>query len=99
VRTWNLAGASEKLSWRGHDGGIADVAFSPDGNLLASASRDNKIKIWNPITGTIIKEIEFSTPLQTLCFSPDGHILAAGIVHSNLRKVRSGFTTRGRGTN
>src|SRR5262249_46854154 len=79
VRTWNIAGASEKLILEGHAGGIPDVVFSPDGKLLASAGRDHQIKIWDPVTGRLLKTLtEFATPVQTLCFSPDGRILAAG---------------------
>jgi WD40 repeat protein len=79
VRIWNLAGASEKRVLVGHTGGVADVAFSPDGELLASAGHDHKIRIWNPATGTLVKTLaEFSTPVQTLSFAPSGRIMAAG---------------------
>jgi serine/threonine protein kinase/WD40 repeat protein len=79
VRIWNLAGAGEKLTLRGHGGGVPQVVFSPDGKLLASVGRDSKIIIWDPLKGNIIKELtEFSTPVQSLCFSPDGRVMAAG---------------------
>lgn len=31
----------------GHKGPIYDVAFSPNGSLIASASKDETVKIWN----------------------------------------------------
>lgn len=79
VRIWNLAGANEKLTLKGHAASVTGVVFSPDGKLLASASDDHKIKIWDPVEGTLVKElVEFSTPTRPLCFSPDGRVLAAG---------------------
>jgi WD40 repeat protein/serine/threonine protein kinase len=79
VRVWNLAGASEKLALKGHASSVTGVVFSPDGKLLASASDDHKIKIWDPVRGTLVKELtEFSTPVRPLAFSPDGRVLASG---------------------
>ncbi|KAL9049231.1 MAG: hypothetical protein Q9162_007326 [Coniocarpon cinnabarinum] len=35
----------------GHGGGVSAVAFSADGQLLASASDDQTVRLWNPATG------------------------------------------------
>ena len=37
-----------------HDGDVRAVAFSPDGQLLASASTDGTIRMWNVETGALI---------------------------------------------
>src|SRR6476661_2571341 len=39
------------LTLEGHRDGVFCVAFSPDGRLIASASRDSEIKIWDAATG------------------------------------------------
>jgi WD40 repeat protein len=78
VRIWNLAGASEKQVLKGHAAAVSSVVFSPEGKLLATSGRDHKLKIWDPNTCTLLKELEFSTPVEGLSFSPDGRVLAAG---------------------
>lgn len=60
---------------------IYDLAFSPDGTLLASGSRDNtpdgigNIRIWNVFDGALEYIIEGG--LYGLAFSPDGQLLSA----------------------
>jgi hypothetical protein len=64
---------------RDPSGIIYTVAFSPDGRLLASASSDSRIRLWNPATGTQIRQIKaHSQKVYSVAFSPDGQVLAAG---------------------
>ena len=36
---------------KGHTGGARAVAFTPDGETLASAGQDRTFKLWDPVTG------------------------------------------------
>jgi len=37
----------------GHTGWVNSVAFSPDGNMIASGSNDDTVKLWDVATGTL----------------------------------------------
>ena len=78
----------------GHKSFIRNVAFSPDGETLASGSFDNTIRLWNTKTGKQIKTIKDKTikdktfeeilySFSSVAFSPDGETLASGSHYSN----------------
>lgn len=67
---------------RGHRYSVEAVAFSPDGSLLATGSRDSTVRIWSVATGKQLRL--FSIPgryFEALAFSPDGTALAAACCH------------------
>ncbi len=56
-------------------GSFTSVTFSPDGNIIASASSDETIRLWNPHTGLLLKTITGHTePVNSVIFSPDGKL-------------------------
>ena len=46
---WNLKTAQIKNTFIGHTKEVLSVAFSPDNRMIASGSKDKKIKIWNTL--------------------------------------------------
>ncbi|NER35001.1 MAG: hypothetical protein F6J93_13430 [Oscillatoria sp. SIO1A7] len=49
---------------RGHSDSVRTVAFSPDGQTLASGSNDNTIKIWN-LAGIVDSEFDVSVAIAS----------------------------------
>lgn len=63
----------------GHEGGVTSVAFSLDGSLLASAGRDNTVKVWKTDTWELQRTLSGHTrPVLCLAFRPNGSTLASG---------------------
>lgn len=61
----------------GHQSPVQSVTFSPDGQLIASSSEDNTVKLWSS-NGNLIKTLYGHTNIVTqVTFSPDGQFLAS----------------------
>ncbi len=62
--------------------GLLNVAFSPDGTLLAAAYSNGYARLWNPATGQPVGAPLPADPgkklLGGVAFSPDGKLLATG---------------------
>ena len=72
--------------FEGHTDNIYSVTFSPDGQIIASASRDNTIRLWNASTGDTIRTLRgHRNGVNSVAFSPDGQIIASGSWDDTIR--------------
>jgi WD40 repeat protein len=61
----------------GHDDGVERVAFSPDGELLLTASHDGTARLWRVAVGEEVHRLEaHDGAVDDACFSPDGRRVA-----------------------
>jgi RNA polymerase sigma factor (sigma-70 family) len=60
---------------------VLNTRFSPDGKLIASASRDeNRVRLWDAASGKQVSELHMDgLSHDRLAFSPDGKLLAAWV--------------------
>ena len=72
---WNRINA--KLTLAGHEDVVSGVAFSPDGQRIATASHDGTAQVWDAVTGRDVLAIEGRKDFELLSitFSPDGQRL------------------------
>lgn len=62
-----------------HANNVLSVVYSPDGKLIASASWDETVRIWNSTSGQCLKILgDHADWVYSTAFSPDGKLVASG---------------------
>ena len=78
LSTLTRLGALTRLrALTGYTSPVYGVAFSSDGTLLATASKDKTARLWDPATGDCLRALTgHDGPVYGVAFSPDGTLLA-----------------------
>ncbi|MDD9867044.1 MAG: hypothetical protein OXS32_11905, partial [Verrucomicrobiales bacterium] len=62
----------------GHRDALYGIAFSPDGNQLATAGYDRIIQLWDPASGERLRTLKgHNGAVYGIAFSPDGRVIAS----------------------
>ena len=77
VRLWDVATRQQTEQLQGHGGEVMSVAFSADGQTLASGSKDKTAMLWSVHPNRAVTTV--SNVTSRPIFSPDGRLVAAGI--------------------
>ncbi|MFB9406697.1 Hsp70 family protein [Dactylosporangium matsuzakiense] len=79
LKLWLDGRGPVMAEFEGHTDVVTAVAFNHAGTLVASASRDRTVRVWNPGTRAAALEhpLEAGTELRAVAFSPDDTLLAA----------------------
>jgi WD40 repeat protein/energy-coupling factor transporter ATP-binding protein EcfA2 len=73
----SVYGVKEYNRLEGHAERVFSTAFSPNGKILASASSDGTVQLWNEVGEKIASPLVHGEFVYTVSFSPDGKLLAS----------------------
>jgi WD40 repeat protein len=88
VRLWDLTDLrAAPAVLDDHENGVTSVTFSPDGQLLASASWNQTVLLWNlaDLAATPSDLASHSATVTSVAFSSDGQTLASGSEDGTVR--------------
>jgi WD40 repeat protein len=79
VRLWDAATGSGRGVFKGHSGAVNAVAFPPDGQLVASGSKDGTVRLWDAAMGSARGTLKgYWSWARAVAFSPDGQLVVEG---------------------
>jgi eukaryotic-like serine/threonine-protein kinase len=78
VHIWDAPTGEHPFTYREHFYYVQAVAWSPDGQRIASASADTRVQIWDVTTGTTLLTYRgHSAKVNAVIWSPDGQYIAS----------------------
>lgn len=57
--------------------GMYDLAFSPDGSLIAYALNNSTVELWDTASGSLVRALSHGGEVVSVAFSADGTLLAS----------------------
>ncbi|ETV95279.1 hypothetical protein H310_11180 [Aphanomyces invadans] len=89
VKLWKVTDAACVFDFRDHTKEVYTVRWSPTGPgtafpnrtaVLASASFDTTVRLWNVETGKCTSTLQHDNPVYAIAFSPNGEYVASGSI-------------------
>ena len=79
IFVWNFKPQMRPFRFSGHKGAITDLAINPLGDIIASSSVDQTVRLWTNAVGGKNKILKcHPSPIRSVDFSSDGKLLMTG---------------------
>jgi WD40 repeat protein len=90
VQVWETA--TGRLVWAGeeHRGPVRAIAWSADGQWIASAGDDATVQLWNAADGQLLRTLAHEAAVTDVAFSPAGDLLLTASTHVQLWEPETG---------
>lgn len=94
---WDPRTGEQIHTLRGHSRWIACLAFSSDGEILASGSADESIRFWNPTDGRGLGRLQgIDGEIHSLAFAVGDKTIFSGSLKGRVREWRVGTVSKER---
>ncbi len=85
VQIWNVESRTQQAECSGHEGGVFSVTWHPTEDIIASASSDGTVRLWN-LDGSVRTQLDaHKNVVNCVQWSPDGTWLASGSQDMSVR--------------
>ena len=85
LRLWTLEPLRHRLRFGKHQGAITGLVFSPDGQMLATSSKDGTVRAWDAFLGKELFRLPAHDGVGAVVFSKDGQFLFSGGTDGKIR--------------
>ena len=90
VYGWRVGDWNPIFQLVGHTNTVRDLAFSPDGTTIATASDDTSVRLWNTSDGkSLATKFNHHAQVTSLVYAPDGQNFFSGSMDSTLQSWNS----------
>jgi WD40 repeat protein len=86
VKVWSSKPGIVLLTLKGHSGPVFSVAYSPNGQYIASGSWDDSVRVWDAKLGNCVAKLEgHSKQVYSVAYSPNGLNIVSGSGDKSVR--------------
>jgi WD40 repeat protein len=95
IYVWNFINGEQLSILRGHKGRITGISFSSDGNLMATSSYDNSVRLWHldDLKTLPIVFDDHGNWVTSVAFTKGNKYIISGDKDGNLRQLPTGVNT------